>query len=97
MIGREKNENTDDIIPFEIPGDGEDETDVMTYEQAQILDTPFFAASLDLYLNWAVFKILPHGKGTMHERQSVIEILRILNSEDNKYQSWDMKRDKSVS
>lgn len=64
----------------------------MMYDDAQLLITPFLLASLRLFREWSCFKILPHGKGTMEERQTVIDIIKILTQEENNYNSWEMER-----
>lgn len=64
----------------------------MMYDEAQDLATPFLMASLRIYNEWAVFKILPHGQGTMGERQAYLEIIRILHQEENAYSNWEMER-----
>lgn len=51
-------------------------------------------ASLRLYNEWSVFKILPHGKGTMNERQTVLDIIRILTGEENRFNNWDLERNR---
>ena len=64
----------------------------MMWGEAQELETPFLLASLRLYKEWSCFKILPHGKGTLDERQSVINIIRILSEEENRYSNWELDR-----
>lgn len=64
------------------------------YDDAQPLATPFLMASLRLYNEWSVFKILPHGKGTMDERQTVLDIIRILTGEENRFNNWDLERNR---
>lgn len=64
----------------------------MMYDEAQDLATPFLMASLRIYNEWAVFKTLPHGQGTMGERQTYLEIIRILHQEENGYSNWEMER-----
>ena len=56
----------------------------------QFLKTRFFARSWQLYSDWTLFKMLPHGKGTMKENASVISIIRILSEEANLWDQWDM-------
>ncbi len=62
------------------------------YDDAQMLATPFLMASLRLYSEWSVFKILPHGGGTMDERQTVLDIIRTLQIEENRYSGWEMDK-----
>lgn len=87
-------------MPYQIPGievvDEDGHTEVMyewiTYEEIQGCITPFLAASLELYSNFVLLGVLPHGQGTLGERETVIEILKILKSEDNRYQNWEMEQ-----
>lgn len=69
----------------------------MMYDDAQELETPFLLSALRLYSEWNCFKILPHGKGLMDERQTVIDIIRILTQEENKYSNWEMDRDRKTA
>ncbi len=62
------------------------------YDDAVFLDTPFLRAALNLYRDWSTFKILPHGKGTLNERQTVIDTIRILTQEENKYTNWEIDK-----
>lgn len=64
----------------------------MMYDEAQGLATPFLMASLHAYREWTVFKTLPHGGGTMGERQTWLDIIRTLTQEENAYSSWEMDR-----
>lgn len=54
--------------------------------------TELLSKAFSLYSDWAVFKILPNGKGTYDERPTVLEIIKILSSEDNKWQCWEMEK-----
>lgn len=86
-----------DEFGFPIPIRGIEENGEWTFSsltvtQIRKLNTPFLAASLRLYGDFSVFKILPHGKGTMDEKQSVIEIIKILKSEENAYINWEMEQ-----
>ena len=71
--------------------DGE-EIGALTYYEIQELQTPFLYASLLLYNNFKTFG-LPHGGGWTQERGTVIEILRILESEANLYDQYEMDKD----
>lgn len=55
-------------------------------------DTPFLRACLRLFFDWKRFKVLPHGGGTLQERQSVIDILTILDAESNKFDEWEREK-----
>lgn len=56
--------------------------------------TEFLALSMQLFNNWRIFKALPHGKGTRHERESVLQILRILKEEETLFDEWEREREK---
>ena len=59
-------------------------------------DTPFLTYSLVLFNNWKRFKVLPHGQGTLAERQSVLEILTILDQEYNAFEEWEHEREQAA-
>lgn len=63
----------------------------LTYEQIQEYKTRFLADSIKLYNNFKLFG-LPHGKGWLNERGSVLEILMTLESESNLYDSWEAEK-----
>ena len=67
----------------------------LSWEDIQNLKTEFFAEAIRLYSDYTAFKILPHGKGTRDERPTVLEVLKILMSEDNLWQAWQMEKDRS--
>lgn len=58
-------------------------------------ETSFLYASLQLFYDWKRFKTLPHGGGTMAERQSVLDILTVLDVEAASYERWEMERRKA--
>lgn len=66
------------------------------FEIAQA-DTPFLQKSLRLFYDWKRFKVLPNGGGTLCERQTVIDIITILDGEENQFQSWEMEQNKQKS
>ena len=67
----------------------------LTWEDIQNLKTDFFSEAVALYSDYAVFKVLPNGKGTRHERPTVLSALKILMSEDNQWQMWQMEKDRN--
>ena len=65
--------------------------------EAVDLHTDFFRFSWVLFVRWKTFNVLPHGKGTLDERNTTLEILRILNEEEHLFDSWEQeKRQKSM-
>ena len=55
----------------------------------QVLRTTFFARAWQVYSNWTLFKKLPHGKGTLKENNTTIEIIRILTEEEQLWDRWE--------
>lgn len=95
-LGRKETEADKIGIPIPIRGI-QDETGkwhygTLTYKQIKELNTSFLVASIGLYNDYAAFNVLPHGKGTMAERSTVIQILKILKQEDNLFQSWELEK-----
>lgn len=64
----------------------------MMFDEAQDLATPFLMASIKIFKEWSVFKTLPHGQGTLGERQTYLDIIKILQGEENGYSNWEMER-----
>lgn len=52
------------------------------------LRTPFLMEAVALFNRWKLLKALPHGGGTMDERETVLEILEVLEDENNGFDSW---------
>lgn len=67
----------------------------LSWEDIQNLKTDFFSVAMRLYSDYVAFKVLPHGKGTCEERPTVLEALKIMISEDNQWQAWQMEKDRS--
>lgn len=72
---------------------GKERTSLYGFEIVQA-DTPFLHKCLRLFYDWRRFKVLPHGGGTLDERQTVIDILTLLDSEANQFDSWEMEQNK---
>lgn len=53
--------------------------------------TPFFFASIDMYGMFKACASLPYGNGFMNERRTVVDIIRLFESESAKFDSWYMK------
>lgn len=88
----------DDVgMPYPIRGIEENNKwtySTLTYDQMQALNTPFLIASINLYGNYSAFNTLPHGMGTLSERQSVLDILKILRQEENLFDAWEREKSK---
>lgn len=103
LLSLEKQPEADAILGITYEGDlrgTEDEEGnivplSLSWEDIQNLKTEFFSAAIGLYSDYTAFKILPHGKGTCDERPTVLEALKILMSEDNLWQAWQMEKDRS--
>lgn len=64
----------------------------LTQLEVNSLDTPFFRASMTLYSDFKVFGCLPHGHGTLAERQTVLDIIKVLSNEEARYENWRMEK-----
>lgn len=64
----------------------------LSWENIVDCRTDFLSIAFSLYSDWVVFKVLPNGKGTRDERPTVLEALKILSSEDNQWQCWEMEK-----
>lgn len=63
-------------------------------EEVDQYETPFFYAAYDLWLSTKRWN-LPNGTiGWGNERNTVIEILNILESEKNRYDAWEFEQNK---
>ena len=73
--------------------DGEEKKiwDNPAQDEINTTDTPFFRSALDLYYTFKTCNVLPHGKGSLAERTTTVKIIRIFESESNRYDSWSYK------
>lgn len=71
------------------------EFDFPTQKEINACGTPFFSACWELHNNIELFG-LPHGKGWMHERQTILQIHKICVSEKNRYNNWRMEKGKDL-
>ena len=81
-------------MTYPIRGYSEDdgtEIGALTYDQVQELKTPFLYMAINLYNNFKIFG-LPHGKGWVEERGTVVDILRLLESEANLYDRFEIEK-----
>ena len=65
----------------------------VSYEEIKELKTEFFYLSWRLYTNYKLFG-LPHGSGWASERNTVLEIIRILEEETNAHDAWEMEQNR---
>lgn len=74
---------------------GQDEWEYGGLAQVEIdvLDTAFFRVSMQRFNEWMICKVLPHGKGTMHERQSILDIIRVITGESNEFDMWEHEKE----
>lgn len=77
-----------------IKEDGDYQYGALTWDEIHELDTEFLRRAMDLYMNFRILGGMPHGSGWMEERRTVIDILKILKSEENAYDAWE--REKSM-
>ena len=78
-------ENGDEIREFTFP----------TQKEINEQSTPFFWACWDLYTKISVFG-LPHGRGWLYERPTVIRIHQLCEAQKNRYESWRMKEGRDL-
>lgn len=94
---REKSVVDEIIPPARYPMRGLKEGDsyeygALTWEEIHALDTEFLRYSLDLYMNFRTFGALPHGGGWLSERRTVVDILKVLSSEENAFDAWEREK-----
>ena len=100
LLSLEKQPEGDKILGITYEGDlrGDDTDDGeiaplrLTWDDIQNLKTPFFYRAMSLYNDFEVFNVLPHGKGTLEERPTVLKAIKILKIEDNKWQNYQMEK-----
>jgi hypothetical protein len=75
-----------------IDTDGEEKKvwDNPTQDEINKMDTPFFHQALRAYLDFKIFG-LPSASGQLSERNTLVEIIRILDNEAKRYEGWYMK------
>ena len=78
-------EDGEEILEFTFP----------TQKEINEQSTPFFWACWDLYTKITVFG-LPHGKGWLNERPTVLRIHQICVAQKNRYESWRLKEGKDL-
>ena len=66
----------------------------LTKDEIAELDTTFAARAFALYNEWKTFNVLPHGRGTMDERRTVLTALFIIEEEAHAWDRWEMEKTK---
>ncbi len=61
------------------------------------MDNAFLRAALSMYYTWRRFKVLPHGGGTLDERQTTLDILAILDAEAIRFDDWEREQDRAAA
>ncbi len=64
----------------------------LTFDEIEECKTDFFFLAWELYTNYVVFGGVPNGRGWSNERRTVLEIIKILKSEENAFDSWEMEK-----
>jgi hypothetical protein len=72
-------------------GEEEDVWTAPTKEEIDEQDTEFLHTALTTYNNFKACGVLPYGGGYLQERNTTVEIIRILTQEANRYENWYMK------
>lgn len=78
-----------------IKRDGEWEHGSLSIEEIQALKTDFLFKAFAIFSDFNVFNVLPHGQGTLAERPTVLEAIKILKEEESLWQAWEMDKMKS--
>lgn len=78
-------ENGEEILEFTFPSQKE------INEQS----TPFFWACWDLYTKIKLFG-LPHSKGWLKERPTVLRIFQLLEAQKTRYENWRLREGKDL-
>lgn len=68
------------------------ELGALTFDEIEEIKTDFFYLAYDLYVNYLTFGGTPNGMGWSGERRTVLEIIKILKSEENAFDSWEMEK-----
>lgn len=85
-----------DAITYPLRGlrtaEGGWEYGALTLEEINALNTDLLRRSLDLFMSFRTFRILPHGKGTLDERRTVLDILMVLKTEEDAFDAWEREK-----
>lgn len=72
--------------------DNEWELAALTFDEIEECKTDFFYLAYDSYTNYLIFGGTPNGRGWQGERRTVLEIIKILKSEEGAFDSWEMEK-----
>ena len=73
--------------------DNEWELAALTFDEIEECKTDFFYQAYDLYANYLTFGGTPNGRGWNRERRTVLEIIKLLKSEEGAFDSWEMEKE----
>lgn len=71
---------------------GEWEYGALQYEDIQALKTDFFYLAMDLFSSYCTFGGTPSANGWQNERRCVLDIIKILKSEESSFDAWEMEK-----
>ena len=75
--------------------EGEWEYGSLSIEEIESLKTDFLYRAFALFSDFNTFNVLPHGGGTLDERPTVLEAIKILKEEESLWQAWEMDKNKN--
>lgn len=96
----EKYSDVDEMLGLRFPirgiktKEGKWEYGDLSYDEIQSLRTDFLFRAFALFSDFNVFQVLPHGKGTLDERPTVLEAIKILKEESDMWQAWEMEKNR---
>ena len=76
--------------------EGEWEYASLSYGEIQALKTNFLFRAFALFSDFNTFNVLPHGGGTILERSTVLEALKILKEEASLWDAWEMEKKSKI-
>ena len=63
----------------------------LTQKQINEFDNEFVRSALQLYKEVKAWGVPPHGKGTLHEKPTVVYVITLFSSLSNRMESWTME------
>lgn len=93
-----KKSEMDDLLGLSFPirglRDSEDKPvfETLSLDEVAELRSDFLFRAFALYQDWQVFGVLPHGGGTLDERASYLQAMKILKEEESAWQSWESEQ-----
>lgn len=86
----------DETVPDGNGGEKIKPTSLMRPCEVAQFRTLFFSRCLEVYNTWRLFKQgAPMGQGWGNERGVTCKILRILETENNKYDAWEREKEEA--